>query len=112
MALTVAEIMDRMPAVFVPDKAAGVNTVIQFDFTGDGGGQYVLMIQDGTCQVRQGTSPDAKTTVSIAASDYVDVIEGRLDAMKVFMAGKLKVKGDMMVMLKLQQMFDPKRAEL
>jgi putative sterol carrier protein len=111
MALTIQEIMQAMPAAFVPEKAAGVNTKVQLDFTGESGGQYVLHIHDGQCEVNPGAEPDAKTTVVAAASDFVDIIEGRLDGMKAFMTGKLKVRGDMGFMLKFQQMFDPKRAQ-
>ena len=111
MALTIAEVMQAMPRALVPEKAAGVSAKVQFDFTGEGGGQYVVDISDGQCQVTVGTIPDAKTTVTVAASDYVDIAEWRLDSMKAFMGGRLKVKGDMMFMLKFQQMFDPKRAQ-
>ena len=108
---TIAEVMRAMPAAFVPDKATGVNAKVQFDFTGEGGGQYVIDIHDGACEVSEGASTDAKTTVTVAASDYIDIVAGRLDAMKAFMSGKLKVKGDVAFMLKFQQMFDPKRAQ-
>jgi len=108
---TIAEIMQAMPSALVPEKAAGVDTVVQFDFTGEDSGQYVVKIRDGVCEVSEGTAADAKTTVTVAASDYVDIIEGRLDGMKAFMGGKLKVKGDIMFMMKMQQMFDPKRAQ-
>ncbi len=108
---TIAEIMRAMPAAFMPDKAAGVNAKVQFDFTGDGGGQYLLDIRDGACQVSEGVAADARTTVTVAASDYVDIAEGRLDGTKAFMSGKLKVKGDVGFMLKFQQMFDPKRVQ-
>ena len=108
---TIAEVMRAMPAALVPEKAEGVNAKVQFEFTGEGGGQYVIDIHDGACQVSEGTADDAKTTVTVAASDYVDIIAGRLDGMKAFMSGKLKVKGDVAFMLKFQQMFDPKRAQ-
>jgi len=110
MTLPISEFMKSMPAVFVPEKAAGMNVKIQFDFTGDEGGQYVVNIHDGQCEVSEGTADDAKTTVMVAASDYLDIAEGRLDGMKAFMTGKLKVKGDMMLMMKFQQLFDRTRA--
>lgn len=109
--MTIAEVMKAMPLALVPEKAAGVSAKVQFEFTGEGGGQYVVDVRDGQCQVTEGTVPDANTTVTVAASDYVDIAEGRLEGMKAFMGGKLKVKGDMMFMLKFQQMFDPKRAQ-
>ncbi|HLF28561.1 MAG TPA: SCP2 sterol-binding domain-containing protein [Anaerolineae bacterium] len=108
---TLAEMIQKMPSAFVPEKAEGVNAKVQFDFTGDDGGQYVVNIHDGVCEVSAGAAPDARTTVIVGAADYQDMIEGRLDPMKAFMGGKLKVKGDMMFMMKFQQMFDPKRAQ-
>ena len=108
---TIAEIMQAMPAALVPEKAADVNTVVQFDFTGEGGGQYVMRIHDGTCEIKEGSAPDANMTMIVAASDYVDVVEGRLDGVKAFMSGKIKAKGDIMFMMKMQKMFDPKRVQ-
>lgn len=108
---TIAEIMQAMPAALVPEKAAGVNTTVQFDFTGEGGGQYVMKIHDGVCEVSEGTAADAKTSVTVTASDYIDIAEGRLDGVKAFMGGRIKAKGDLMFMMKMQQMFDPKRVQ-
>jgi len=34
---TVREIFDRMPQTFLKEQAAGMDAVIQFDITGDGG---------------------------------------------------------------------------
>jgi hypothetical protein len=34
MPLTVAELMEKMPGAFIPEKAQGVDAVIQFKFTG------------------------------------------------------------------------------
>ncbi|HEY4688044.1 MAG TPA: SCP2 sterol-binding domain-containing protein [Anaerolineae bacterium] len=108
---TLGEYMKLMPTAFLPDKAAGVNAKVQFEFTGEDGGQYVVNIHDGVCEVSEGTVADARTTVSVVAADYLDIVEGRLDAMQAFMGGKLKVKGDMMFMMKFLQLFDAKRAQ-
>lgn len=108
---TVQQIMQAMPDAFLPEKAGDTSAKIQFDFTGDGGGQYVMMIQDGKCEITEGTADDVKTTLTVAASDWVDIIEGRLDSMKAFMGGKLKVKGDVGFMMKFQQLFDSSQAQ-
>lgn len=111
MAQTLAELMGSMPKMFVPEKADGVTAKVQFEFTGDNGGQYVIHVHDGMCELSEGSVPDARTTVIVASTDYMDIIEGRLDAMKAFMGGKLKVRGDMMFMMKFMQMFDPKNLQ-
>jgi len=109
MALAVPELMQKMSGALIPEKAAGITAKVLFEFIGEGGGQYVVHIHDGVCEVSAGAVPDPRTTVTVAASDWVDIAEGRLDAMKAFMGGKLKVKGDMMFMMKFQQMFDGTR---
>ena len=41
----------------------------------------------------------------MAASDYVDMVNGKLNPQMAFMGGKLKIKGDMSLALKMQQLF-------
>jgi len=107
--MTIAEYMHKLPTFFVPEKAAGLNAKVQFEFTGDGGGQYLVHIHDGVCEVSEGAAADAKTTLMTTTADYLDIVEGRLDPMKAFMGGRLKVKGDMMFIMKFQQLFDSKQ---
>jgi putative sterol carrier protein len=39
------------------------------------------------------------------AQDFVDIITGKLDAMKAFMSGKLKVSGNVMLATRLTSFF-------
>ena len=43
-----------MPAQVNADAAKGMNSVIQFKLTGDGGGNYYVEIKDGTAKVSAG----------------------------------------------------------
>ncbi|GAB4125241.1 MAG: SCP2 sterol-binding domain-containing protein [Raineya sp.] len=47
---------------------------------------------------------EAVCTVSLSAADAVKLIEGNLNAMNAFMMGKVKVKGDMGVAMKVMQL--------
>jgi len=106
MPLTIADIMTRMPGAFVPEKAAGVNAIIHFKFSGAEAGDWSAVINDGKCEVAQGI-PQSKPTMTLSADsgDYIKLITGELDPMKAFMQGKIKLQGDMMVAMKLTQMF-------
>lgn len=104
---SVKEVFELMPSRFLPDKAAGVNAVIQFDLTGEGGGQYYVSITDGICTTAEGTAPNPNMTLTGAAADYLGIVRGEINPMQAFMQGKVKVKGDMGLALKMQQMFMP-----
>lgn len=101
----VKAIFDAMPANLNVDAAKGMNAVIQFNLTGDGGGNYNVSIKDGTATVAEGTHPQPNMTLTMAAQDYVDMIAGKLNGQMAFMSGKLKIQGDMGLAMKMQSLF-------
>jgi putative sterol carrier protein len=105
MPLTIAELMSKMPGAFQPEKAPGLDVVIQFKFTGDEPGDWYATIKDGKVEVKQGDHEAPKMTLSADSSDYVKIFTGELDGMQAFMQGKLKLAGDLNLAMKLTQMF-------
>jgi putative sterol carrier protein len=101
----VAQVFSEMVNRFRPDKAQGIDTMIQFDLAGDSGGKYWVKIADGQCTTGAGEVNDAKLTVRASGDDWFNIATGKLNVMQAFMAGKLKVQGDMMLGMKLQPMF-------
>ena len=81
----------------VEAKPAFGNTV-KFDF-GDAGKIHIDGKNGNT--ITNDDSP-ADCTLKVALSDFVDMVEGRLNGMNAFMSGKLKVDGDMSIAMKLQ----------
>ena len=49
--------------------------------------------------------PSPNMTMTLAASDYVDLIMGKLNGQMAFMSGKLKIAGDMGLAMKMQTLF-------
>ena len=43
--------------------------------------------------------------MKITTGDFVKLATGKMDGMKAFMTGKLKVKGDMSLVMKMQKYF-------
>jgi putative sterol carrier protein len=105
MPLTVSELMEKMPGAILPEKAQGVDAVVQFKFTGDEAGVWVAEIQDGKVNVSRGTHPSPKMTLTADSSDYVKIFTGELDGMQAFFQGKIKLAGDLNLAMKLTQMF-------
>jgi putative sterol carrier protein len=94
-----------MPAAFLPETAQDVRAVVQYHLAGDGGGDWVVTISDGTCTVEQGSAADPRLTITAAANDYVDMAIGKLDPMAAFAAGKVKVQGDIPLALRMMGFF-------
>ena len=102
MADSVKESFDAMSGNFNADKAAGMKAVYQWDITGEGGGKWNAEIADGACNVSEGEHASPNITITVAAQDWLDILNGKLDGQMAFMSGKLKVAGDMGLALKLQ----------
>lgn len=104
-ATSAQEIFNAMPNRFLPEKAGDMHAVIQFDLSGEGGGQWVLTIADRQAHINTGATPNPHMTFSSDASDYVAMINGDLNPMAAFMQGKVRVSGDVALAMKMQTLF-------
>jgi len=103
---TVRELMtETILTAFQPDKAKGVDTVVQFKFTGAQASDWYVVIKDQKCESAEGLHPDPKMTMTVDSEDYIKISTGELDATMAFMKGKVKVSGDMGVALGMGKYF-------
>ncbi len=105
-AKNVAQIFDLMPERFLADQAGDMEAVIQMDLNGDDGGGWTLLVKDRTLSITTGTNADADMTMSMQASDWLEIARGEANSMALFMQGKIHVTGDMGLAMKMQTMFD------
>lgn len=102
---TVKETFDLMPSRFKSDKAQGLNAVIQYEITGEGGGTWCATIKDGSCTVTAGAAASPTLALIMSGQDWLDMLSGKLSGQMAFMSGKLKLKGDMGLAMKLGTLF-------
>ena len=102
---TPADIFAKTPQNFIAEKAGGMNAAVAFDLSGENGGQWTVIINNGTCTVEEGIADNADATISMTGSDYVDMMTGKLNPMMAFMGGKVKVSGDLNTVMKFQTLF-------
>ncbi len=100
------QIFGGMTQAFLPDKAGAQSTVIQYDVTASGKTYtYQLKCGDGKCELVKGAAGPARVTLNLALPDFLRLVTGKLNGMQAFMAGKLKIAGDMMFAQVMQGWF-------
>ena len=87
-----------------PQKLAGLTAVYQFELSGENGGTWHVDIKDGGGTLQEGPAANPGVTILMAADDFVALTDGKLDGTMAFMSGKLKVRGDMGLAMKLQSL--------
>ena len=96
------EIMEAIKAKYNSDKMKGVTAVYQFELTGDGGGNFHIDVKDGEAEFGDGQHDNPSITVTMEVADFNQLLDGSLNPTTAFMTGKIKVKGDMSLAMKLQ----------
>ncbi len=103
---TVPEVMASYPERFKPEAAMGTQAAVQLHLTGEGGGDYHLLIDNGTLDVQEGTHPDPTVTATADAQDWIALNNGETDPMQLLMQGKVKFSGSITMAMKFRSMFE------
>lgn len=104
-ATSVKEFFHLLPSKLDADAAEDVDAVYQFDLSGAQGGQYVVTIRQGACEVTEGTHDDPHVTLAMAAEDCIKVLNGQLSGPAVAMSGRIKISGDIGLAMQLKAFF-------
>ena len=79
---------------------SGLGATLKFDCGADG---IIFIDGESTPNTVSNTDGEAKCTIGITLENLSAMLAGELDATTGFMAGKLKVSGDMSVAMRLQR---------
>lgn len=106
MAFTnVKEIFESMSKNFNTNAAKNLETIFQFQISGDGGGDWYIIVKDGSCQIKEGIHESPTVTLVMSAENWIKMSNKQLTGMEAFMAGKLKIKGDVMTAQRIETLF-------
>ncbi len=83
------------------EKVKTINAIYAFELTGDNPETWTIDLTKDADFVTKGQADSPNCTVTIKLDDLADIVEKKLNPQMAFMTGKLKVKGDMGLALKL-----------
>jgi putative sterol carrier protein len=104
--LNADELLQILQNSFNKEESGGINTAIQLNLGGTGGGQWYLQIKNRNMEVKQGFLEEADAEINVAANDLLMLISGSLDPLKAYFTGKVKISGDQSAVIKLLSLFN------
>lgn len=103
--MTVEESFETMQNLFNPAAAANFNKTLQWDLSGDQGGKWAFKVENQTCQLIKGGVEKPDLVMIMSDQTWIAIAEGKLDPMQAFMQGKVKTQGDMMLAMRVNNLF-------
>lgn len=98
-------LIEILASGFQPGEAEGIEAVINFHFSEEGGGEWVMTIHDQTCSIIAGKGANPRLVFSAKTQDCYDIFSGKLNGMAAYMQGKMILEGDTGFAMKLARMF-------
>lgn len=99
-----------MESLINADMVKKVKAIFQWNITKDGktAGVWTVDLKNGDGALYKGDAKEkAGCTLTLSDDTLEALVSGKLDSMKAFMSGKLKIKGNMMLAQKLQVLMKP-----
>jgi putative sterol carrier protein len=83
---------------FEPERAAGLNAVVQWEIARPGGGadRWQLVIGDGRCRATRRLDREPTLTLKLDDVTFLDLVTGAANGPALYMSGRLRVEGDPM----------------
>ncbi len=100
------KVFQGMQTRFQPDRASGVDATIQWLIKdGDEEQPYTVRIKDGALSWQQSRADDPTVTLSTDRDSFTALMTGKAQGPALYMAGKLRIQGDLMLAQRMGTFF-------
>lgn len=106
--LILGEVFRRMPEQFDPHRAAGVEAVVEWRILDRPDGDHDawhLVIGGGECRVVEGPAQSPTVTYEINPVDFLRLITDNASGPKLFLFGRLKISGSLLLAARMPGFF-------
>lgn len=90
---------------FQPQLANGIDTIMQISISGRENFNGFFTIKNGECFYSEGVYPSPEVSIISDSSVWEEVLSGKSTLQRAFMLGRLKVKGNFVIISKFEQFF-------
>ncbi|XP_005154911.1 hydroxysteroid dehydrogenase-like protein 2 [Melopsittacus undulatus] len=109
----VAETFRVIQGAITEDYVRSTQGVFQFELSGDEGGTWYVDLKTKGGNAGSGKPPlKADVIMSMSSTDFVKMFTGKLKPTLAFMTGKLRIKGNMALAIKLEKMLTQLNSKL
>ena len=84
-------------------RVEDITVTVQFHLTGEGGCDWYAVCEKGIATRHEGIVENPNCTLTASAPDWAAIQRGELDRFNAWTGGKLKIDGDMTLMLQLEE---------
>ena len=100
----ISDIINDLPDRIDLEKTKGINALLQISLSGEGGGEWGAVIDDGKVEVKEGQLANPQLIIKASAENALKIMRDELNPVGAFMTGKIKIAGDMALGLKLLEL--------
>ena len=85
-------------------RVENANVRLQFHLLGPGGRDFYIVAQGGQGERHDGQIERPDVTLTASAADWSAIQAGTLDRAQAFLGGKLKIEGDLTLLMQFEEM--------
>ncbi|NWR97313.1 HSDL2 protein, partial [Motacilla alba] len=109
----VAETFRVIQGAVTEEYVRSTQGVFEFELSGDGGGTWYIDLKTKGGSAGFGKPPvTADVVMSMSSADFVKMFTGKLKPTLAFMTGRLRIKGNMALAIKLEKMLSQLNSKL
>uniref|UniRef100_A0A673YPK7 Hydroxysteroid dehydrogenase-like protein 2 n=1 Tax=Salmo trutta TaxID=8032 RepID=A0A673YPK7_SALTR len=109
----IAETFNIIKGVLNPDIVKSTGGVYKFDLSGEHAGVWFIDMKNGGGSAGSGEPPvKADVIMTMDSADFTKMFAGKLKPTMAFMSGKLMIKGDMSLAIKMEKMMSMMKSKL
>lgn len=100
--MNIKDFIKKLPTAINAEAIDAAECIVQLNLSQP----FVIKISDGQCEVSEGENTDSEVTLITSDEVFIDLVTGKTSGAMAFIAGKLKVNGDIMLAKELMDFFD------